>query len=517
MGLSEDATPSPAFQTLPNELVGAICALLCNRDIKSLRLTSRALGDKSPLRFDSVFISPNPRNVEVLLAVANYKVFRYCVKEIIWDDAVLMRIPSTDGDGPCGYSADENDPDDYAANKDKEGISRDFVRLCKESISLIRGRLHEKNKYQGENEVQKQVDNLMPSRDSLAHYTDLFYQQREVLLSSADEEAFRYAVQQFPQLTKVTVTPAAHGFLFMPLYKTPMIRAFPSGFVYPIPRTWPSDETLGYGSPESCPEGWENNDERRQWRGFCLVSKVLADYAEYDSLCKIVARPGFRCIVLSLTTGYRPNFDAEDWVIYQNGRISSLLAKATDLEKVVLQTNYGLNSWSCPMEDFVSLFDIFPIENLSSGKLKHFGLSGMQVTQDDLISFLGKLPLTLKSVNLSFLSMVEGHGNHATMLADIRDKLGWRCRPPSQRIKVSISMILNQFHKGRCICLNKEVQEYIYGDGPPPFVARQGKIDAHFSYGTGIVYDEFDPSFAIPYETNKMRRERGAGFSVSTS
>ncbi|KAJ4243865.1 hypothetical protein NW762_014746 [Fusarium torreyae] len=546
MGLYNDGTPSPAFRTLPNELVGAICARLCNRDIKSLRLTCRALGDKSPLRFDRVFISPNLRNIEVLLAVANHDVFRHRVKEIIWDDARLIRIPSTDGDGPCGYSADENDADDYAVNEDKEWISRDFVRLCKESIFLTRSRLKDKNKYQGENEVQKQVDNLLPSRDSLAHYTDLFDQQREVLLSSADEEAFRYTVQRFPQLTKVTVTPAAHGFLFMPLYKTPMIRAFPSGFVYPIPRTWPSDESLGYGGPEDCPEGWKNDDERRQWRGFCIVSKVLAEHAEklqiselvvdnhklptgidytlfdkpnaeYDSLCNIVAQPGFRRIVLSLTTGYRPNFDAEDWDIYKNGRISNLLAKATDLEEVVLQTDYGMNSWCCPMRDFVSLFDIFPIENLSTGKLKHFGLSGMQVTQENLISFLGKLPSTLETINLSFLSMVKDHGNHATLLADLRDKIGWRHRLASQRIKVSISMILNQSNKGRYVCLDKEVQEYIYGDGPPPFVARGGKMYSYFSFGTGIVYDEFDPSFEIPYETNKMRRERGAGVSVSTA
>jgi hypothetical protein len=546
MGLCDGATPSVVFQTLPNELIGAICALLCNSDIKSLRLTCRALGVKSPLKFDRVFISPNPRNVEVLIAVANHTVFRHCVKEIIWDDSVLIRIPRIDGDGPCGYSADENDPDDYAANEDKEWISRDFVRLCKGSIFLTKGRLREKNKYQGENEVQKQIDNLMSSRDSLAYYTELFHQQKEVLLSSADEEAFRYAVQQFPQLTKVTITPAAHGFLFMPLYKTPMIRAFPSGFVYPIPRTWPSDETLGYGSPEDCPEGWENDDERRQWRGFCIVLKVLADCAErenlhiselvvdnhklptgidytlfdkpnteYDSLCKILTRPGFKRIVLSLTTGYCPNFDAEDWDIYRNGRISNLIAKAPDLEEVVLQTNYDLTSWSCSMEDYTSLFDIFPIENFSSGKLKHFGLSGLQVSPDDLISFLGKLPSTLKSVNLSFLALVEGHGNHATMLADIRNKLGWRHRPASQRIKVSISMILNQFNRGRYICLDKEVQEYIYGDGPCPFIAQQGRIHAHFSFGTGIVYDEFDPSFAIPYETSRVRLGRGAGFPGS--
>ncbi|KAG5794554.1 hypothetical protein H9Q69_006370 [Fusarium xylarioides] len=529
MSLSDNASRSPTPQTLPNEVLGAICALLSNRDIKSLRLTCRDLGEKSYLRFDRVFISANPRNIEVLLAVANHDVFSHRVKEIVWDDSVLMDIPSTDSDGPCGYSGDENDPDDYAANENKEWISRDFVRLCKESISLTKSRLRDKNKHQGDNEVQTQLENLMPSRDALALYTDLFHQQREVLSSKADEKAFQYAMQRFPQLKKVTVTPAAHGFLFMPLYNTPMIRTFPPGFVYPIPRTWPSDESLGSESPEDCPEGWENDDERSQWRGFCIVSKVLAEHAEklqiselvvdnhklptgvdytlfdkpnaeYDSLCKIVARPGFRRLVLSLTTGYRDGFDgSEDWGIYTNGRISSLLAKSTDLEEVVLQTNYDLGSWFCDMEDSVSLFDVFPVDSFSAGKLRHFGLSGMQVLQDDLVSFLGRLPSTLRSVNLSFLSLVEDRGNHATMLADIRDKLGWRHRPANQRIKVSISMLLHQFDHGRYVCLDREVEEYIYGDGPSPFVAEEGMTEALFTWGTGIVYDEFDPGFAVPY------------------
>ncbi|CEF71820.1 hypothetical protein SNK03_000021 [Fusarium graminearum] len=360
------------------------------------------------------------------------------------------------------------------------------------------------------------------------------------------EQAFRHAVQRFPQLTNVTVTPAAHGFLFMPLFQTPMIRALPFGFVYPVIRTWPSDEALGYGSPENCPEGWGNDDERKQWRGFCTVTNVLVDYAdslqiselvvdnhtlptgidytlfdkpnaEYDSLCKIVARPDFRRIVLSLTTGCRADFDAEDWNIYRNGRISCLLAKAIGLEEVVLKSDYGLNSWSCPIQDSISLFDLFPIEDLSRRHPKHFGLSGMQVAQDDLISFLGKLPPTLKSVNLSFLSLAEGHGNHADMLANIRDKLSWRNRPASQRIKVSISMKLNQYHKGRYVCLDKEVQEYLYGDGPPPFIAQEGRAASLFSYGTGIVHDEFDPSFVVPYETNRRRLGRRVGHFINAA
>jgi hypothetical protein len=522
-----DITLSPAFQALPSELVGVICGLLSNSDIKSLRLTCRYLRDKSPLRFDRVFISANPRNIEVLLSISNHDVFRHRVKEIVWDDAVLKSIPDN-SDGPCGYSADENDPDDYAANEDKEWISRDFVRICKESIFLTKSRLIEKNKYQGENEQQRQFDKLMPSRDSLTYWNFLLQQQEEVIESGADETAFRYAVQRFPRLNKVTITPATHGFLFMPLYQTPMIRAFPSGFVYPIPRGWPSDEHLGYDRPDGYPEGWENDEERKQWRGFCIVSRVLADYAEilqvselaidshklptgidctffekpnaeYDNLCKIVEQPGFNSITLSLITGYVADFDAEDWDFYRDGRISSLLARAPDLEKFIFQTDYSNSSGDNSMQDFVSLFDIFPIDKWSTGMLKHFGLFGMQVTQDNLISFLAKLPSTLQSVELSFLSMLEGD-DYAGLLTDIRDKLGWRHRPRGQRIQVSISVTtVNIPYDGRYICLDKEVQEYIYGDGPSPFHFAEGFSESFVPFGTGIVQDEFDPSFKMPY------------------
>jgi hypothetical protein len=220
--------------------------------------------------------------------------------------------------------------------------------------------------------------------------------------------------------------------------------------------------------------------------------------AEYDNLCKIVEQPGFNSITLSLITGYFTDFDAEDWDFYQDGRISSLLARAPDLEKFIFQTDYSNSSGDNSMQD-VSLLDIFPIDKWSIGTLKHFGLFGMQVTQDDLISFLTKLPSTLQSVELSFLSMAEGD-DYAGLLTDIRDKLGWRQRPSGQRIQVSISVTtLNIPNDGRYICLDKEVQEYIYGDGPSPFHFPEGYSESFVPFGTGIVQDEFDPSFKIPY------------------
>ncbi|UZP35418.1 hypothetical protein NXS19_003234 [Fusarium pseudograminearum] len=81
--------------------------------------------------------------------------------------------------------------------------------------------------------------------------------------------------------------------------------------------------------------------------------------------------------------------------------------------------------------------------------------------QDDLISLLGKLPPTLVSIELSFLSIIEGTGHYAGILANIRDKLGWRHRPIDKRIR--------------------------------------GGGYAEVDFGNGMQYDEFDPDFARPY------------------
>ncbi|KAH7186251.1 uncharacterized protein B0J16DRAFT_400318 [Fusarium flagelliforme] len=525
-----DATFSSALQALPSEIIASVCSLLCNSDIKSLRLTCRFLRANAFLRLERVFISANPRNIEVFLAIANNDVFRHRVREIIWDDAVLKDVSNKDNDGPSGYSSGESDPDDDAANGDEEIMSRDLTYLCKDAIDTSEGRLKGLDKnYHSDDKHHRQLDNLMRSRDSLAYWNVLLKQQRKVLRSGADETAFRYAVQRFPRLNKVTVTPATHGFLFTPLYQTPMIRSFPSGFVYPLPRGWPSNENSELDDSDGLPDGWENEEERKQWRGVCIVSKVLADFAEtlqvselaldshklptgidytffkrpnadYDNLCKIVEQPGFKSITLSLITAYISDCNPDDFEFYRNGRISGLLARAPDLESFVYQTDYSHNPGDADEEDiFVSLSNIFPIDLWTTGRLKHFGLRGILVTQDDLVSFLSNLPLTLQSVELSFLAMVEGN-DYAGLLTDIRDKLDWRHRPKSQRIQVTISVTSpNVPHDGRYINLDREVQEYIYGDGPSPFPVVEGMDGDYVPFGTGIVLDEFDTSFRRTY------------------
>ncbi|KAG6979257.1 hypothetical protein FocnCong_v010249 [Fusarium oxysporum f. sp. conglutinans] len=110
MAQQDIITSSNPFQRFPSELVGAICSLLPNSDIKNLRLTSRYLNDKSRLRLNRLFISPNERNLDVLRAVANHPTFRLGVEEIIWDDATLKPIQSYNG--RVHYDSDEDDEDE---------------------------------------------------------------------------------------------------------------------------------------------------------------------------------------------------------------------------------------------------------------------------------------------------------------------------------------------------------------------------------------------------------------------
>ena len=73
------------LSSLPNELVSIICGLLPNRDIKNLRLVCSHLGAVARLRLDRVFLSANPRNVDVFNAIAAHDVFRNQIVEIVWD------------------------------------------------------------------------------------------------------------------------------------------------------------------------------------------------------------------------------------------------------------------------------------------------------------------------------------------------------------------------------------------------------------------------------------------------
>lgn len=83
-----------------------------------------------------------------------------------------------------------------------------------------------------EGDIQRDHELLLEV--SWNYYQHLVQQQKAVKSSGADAEALRCGLKRFPALRKITITPAAYGRLDFPVYKTPMIRAFPAGFNYPI-------------------------------------------------------------------------------------------------------------------------------------------------------------------------------------------------------------------------------------------------------------------------------------------
>lgn len=98
----------------------------------------------------------------------------------------------------------------------------------------------------------------MSLRDCWELYQNCIEQQDEVISSGRDENAFIYGLDRFLALKRVTVTPVVYGWLFSPLYGTPMIRSLPYGFNYPIPRGWP---TAAFSENPTIPVAWSRAPE----------------------------------------------------------------------------------------------------------------------------------------------------------------------------------------------------------------------------------------------------------------
>lgn len=80
----------------------------------------------------------------------------------------------------------------------------------------------------------------MPLEGAWAYYQQLVQQQRDVLVSKAHIIALEKHIGSFLALQRIVITPAAHGWIYNPLYETPMIRAFLRGFNYYIHVAGPS-------------------------------------------------------------------------------------------------------------------------------------------------------------------------------------------------------------------------------------------------------------------------------------
>ncbi|KAF3482652.1 uncharacterized protein GIQ15_01976 [Arthroderma uncinatum] len=523
---------------LPLELFLSILSFLPNRDIKALRLTGSSIRDRARLRLDRVFLSANRRNIEVFRAIANHETFRQRVVEIIWDDARLIDWPLEDaikigGELYClkngaYYENITCGCNDLCDCDTARGCPAWFTRACRKNIENLTNYKHYDVYLPGRVPRAYQVTAQHPTRQSWEYYQGLLRIQKAVLASGADISAFRFGLEQFPALQRITITPAGHGFLFAPLYETPMIRDFPYGFNYPIPRSWP---IMLDGIPTEACEWVADSYEmqRNQWRGFQIVMRALAQAwnhritelvidvnqlptglncrifdqpcREYDDLVLLLERPSFSRLDLSLLVG---GLEHDDWPSFRRGLLRRALAKAVDLQHISLCTDVifdpaadaSISDSGGSIKHFIPLQSIFPVERWP--RLRHFGLSGFLVMQTDVLKLLAALPPTVRSIELNFLYFLDGGGDYCDLLVQMRDTLSWRNRAVEERPRVSIGTEEISLVSNRRVWVDDEVTEFLYYDGENPFWA-QSPNNILKNSGIGIVRDAFEPEYERPY------------------
>ena len=538
---------APELLQLPVEILTAIPGYLPNRDIKSLRLSCRALLATSKLRLERVFLSANSRNIEVFKAIADHEVLRRQIVEIIWDDARLKDDPgprrSYDPESPnfdptlepqfdeveeieIDYDDDiddgSDDDDDSDSDSDDEKCPPWFAIPCRKNLRDIKNYTMSHVHQPDPVALAKLVAHISLTR-SWRHYQNLLRQQREILATNADADAFEYGLQRFPALRRVTITPVAHGWLWRPLYETPMIRAFPPCFNYPVPRGWPVERPT-QGLWENAPES-----EKDAWRGYRLATRALAkqarqqkqgvaelvvdvnqtltglnahifdeECAEQRDLVAVLCRPNFQRLDLALAVGGLEHYG---WRAFRSGCLRRTLAAAPALTHVSLVTDliddpeFRPNNQPPGDRNFIPLHDIFPVDTWAH--LSHFRLSRFLVRQGNLFSFIEALPGTLRSLELSFLIFLDG--NYRDLVADIRNQLGWHDRPADERPHVAIGMRDPLNNPNRGIWAEGLVDAFLYHDAPNPFGA-EGWSASQIPYDWGGLFkDSFDPAFERPW------------------
>ncbi|KAK5994470.1 hypothetical protein PT974_04945 [Cladobotryum mycophilum] len=356
-------------------------------------------------------------------------------------------------------------------------------------------------------EMERQTKAMMPLEDSWKYYQELFHHLK----------ALRYGLRRFTSLFKVTITPAAHGTIFNPLYGTPIVRAFPYGLNYPIPRGWPE----GWESkPEA--EPWVLEEHAAKWPGCRIVPRILVEERqhhrvsellidsnrletglnyclfeqpsdEYRDIASILQQPGFGRLHLSLLVGQQ-QYEGTEWRSLRSGLLLKALSEAKDLQHFDFTTDIGdlvrAHYYLPPL-----LQDIFPVRCWP--RLQHFGLCNYTIEQPDLVKFLSLLPQTLRSVELSFLRFLDG--NYHDLLTEMRTKLDWRER--RTRPSITIALGMQGRETGEAIWLEKETEDFLYDGGDNPF-GLERRTEPWVHYGFGTVRDALDPDFERPWLNN---------------
>ncbi|RKL38393.1 hypothetical protein BFJ72_g7204 [Fusarium proliferatum] len=491
---------------LPLELLNQVIYTLPNADIKNLRLTCSYLGNRSLPRFNRVFISTNLRDIEVLTLIANHDVFRFKVTEIIYDDSRFGHPWSS------RYKEKHRDPEDPMR------VPYWFRRFFHCTINVINAKEWE---FVSIPHVKEAFKKRRTMAESYQVYRKLKSQQDEVLASDRDADALRHGLLRFPNLKRVTMSQAAHGILGRSLYPTPTIKSFPEGLIYPLEREWPRSAPY-----EEDPLTAWNETSKREWRGFCVMTKQIAQHIrqnpmfklsefvmesrilwtgincrvfenpnsdEYHDLVTILSHPPLRRLELSLACDTESR---QNWPSFRSGLLFRALSKAKNLQDLRFDT--GIPIVSRTWHNFVEyeqkgmpLRSMFPVKDWSN--IRRFALSRSFVKQRDVMAFISTLPSSLESLELSFLSFLPQEGTYRDLLRDMRYNLGWRERLVRDQPKLIVFVVENELTMdGVVIDLSLAAMDYVYRHGENPFVEEQ---IMEVLEGEGRTVDLLDPAY----------------------
>lgn len=547
------ASPTSRLEAFPPELSATIQSRLTNLDVKNLRLVSSKCSDAFRLHFKRIFLSANSRNIQVLRAIADHPSYRFDVQELVWDDARLIRKPRNQGTWPL--------EDDGGGPADDKWTERNcpywFQAACERSIEQLRHSVGHDGALPQHTRKRDRLQAAWDLGKCWEYYEKLLTDEDEVIESGGDIEALRYALERFPSLQTITVTPATHGILFLPAYNTPMIRSFPDGFLYPIPRTWPAFEDHGEAPTVMI---WNDDGDaadveirdayydsgrqyRNLWRGYSAVLQSLVDHEntitelivdahgfdtgvncyavcedcpEQKNFARLCAKDGFRRLDLALFVN---GTEHSAFAPLRSGKLRSALSTANDMQHFHFSTNLEmdmsgemaqLESFDEEMDEhFVSLGSLFPVDTWSH--LQVFCLTKFLVLNSDLVALLGKLPQSVRSVELNMLLFLQ-HGTYQELLEQMDQQLDWRSRPRGLQPNVSISVPPNWNHATatQAVTLGDSVVKFLYQDGMNPFSSRSEAGANYAQYGQGAIeWDWFDPEHRRPYEDDQTQADRG--------
>uniref|UniRef100_A0A8H7TTD1 F-box domain-containing protein n=1 Tax=Bionectria ochroleuca TaxID=29856 RepID=A0A8H7TTD1_BIOOC len=401
----------------------------------------------------------------------------------------------------------------FFAETVKIRISRVFLSANPQNIDVIEAianhetRRHHVEQLIWDDSLLAAPDNLWEMR-SISYYKELCDEQEDIISAGEDIRAFRTALYRFPNLKKVTVTPVCHGFLFTPLYETPMIRDFPKGFNYPIPRSWPSYVgRAGYLNVNRWPSFHEAS--KVTWNAVRVVLKDLALHQNRVTELEI----NVHGLDYGVPVDMFHSRNAES--MYFNTVASNLRRLDLSIEVPTSRTGNPLEEISqsiCQALDhspylhhfslhcnrqgydrrFPPLRTLFPVDNWKW--LQHFGLTGFKVDIDDLVDFLSSMPATLSSLELGFLRFQRGAGRktYYDLMQAMRNKLGWSTRSEDDRPKIVIRVEVVDPVPGRYNTADKEVEDFI-----------RVWFFHHQLYKKGITHDEFDSAYERPNLANE--------------